>query len=221
MGKTKSINVWDIFVRVFHWVLAGSIVGMYISAEEMKSVHIRLGYLVVALVLARIVWGFIGTKHARFGDFLYRPAEIYRYLKSLLTGKPIHYIGHNPAGGLMIFVMLIALLATTFAGLKTLAADGRGPLAYNTTPSVLSSAYADEDEHEQDGKYHSGSLRNEAKETYWKEVHEMMTGFMLFLIIVHICGVLVSSWLHKENLTLSMVTGKKKSTHDPSVVSRK
>lgn len=215
MGNPKSINVWDIFVRVFHWALVGSIIGMYISAKKMNSVHIRLGYLVIALVLARIVWGFIGTKHARFGDFLYRPAEIYQYLKSLFTGKPIHYIGHNPAGGLMILVMLIALLSTAFAGLKTIAADGKGPLAH-TSQSLLSSAYADEDEHEGDEKNHPKFQRDVEKHEFWEEIHEGMTSVMLFLIFIHICGVLASSWLHKENLILSMITGKKKSAQGPT-----
>ena len=214
MGKMESVKVWDIFVRMFHWALVGSIIGMYISGEEMHGVHIRLGYFVIALVVTRIVWGFIGTKHARFGDFLYGPNEIFKYLKSLLVGKPIHYVGHNPAGGLMVFVLLIALLATTFAGLKALAAEGRGPLAY-ANQSILSSAYAHEDEHEADENrtYDSGSRRQEGKDKFWKEIHEGMTGFMLVLIIIHICGALISSWLHKENLILSMITGKKPARH--------
>ncbi|MGD8837490.1 MAG: cytochrome b/b6 domain-containing protein [Desulfobacteraceae bacterium] len=211
VAKMESIKVWDIFVRGFHWALVGSMIGMYISGEEMKSVHIRLGYFVMVLVLVRIVWGFIGTKHARFVDFLYRPAEIFHYLKSLLFGKPIHYIGHNPAGGLMVLVMLITLLATTYAGLKALAADGKGPLA-NIDQSILSSAYADEDEHEEEEEHYPKSYRDKAKDEFWEEIHKVMTTSMLFFVVIHICGVLVSSWLHRENLILSMITGKKKST---------
>lgn len=214
-GKMKSVKVWDIFVRIFHWALVGSMIGQYISGEEFQGVHIRLGYVVVILVLARIVWGFVGTKHARFVDFLYKPTEILKYLKSLFVGRPIHYIGHNPAGGFMVFVMLIALMAATFTGLKALAADGKGPLA-NTKTSISRLAYADDDEHEGDEgeKYHSDALRNEQKEEFWEEQHKIMTSFMLFLIIVHIGGVFLSSWMHKENLILSMITGKKKfSTH--------
>lgn len=213
----QSIKIWDMFVRIFHWALVGLLVGQYISGEAFKGVHIRLGYGVIILVLARIVWGFVGTKHARFADFLYKPSEIFNYLKSLFVGRPIHYRGHNPAGGLMVFVMLIVLMATIFTGLKTLAADGKGPLA-NTKTAVSGLAYADEDQHEGHGgeKYHSNAFRNEGKEKFWKEIHEMMTGFMLFLIIVHIGGVLASSWLHKENLILSMITGKKKSITRPT-----
>lgn len=215
MGKIESVKVWDIFVRFFHWALVGSIIGMYISGEDMQGVHVRLGYFVIALVLARILWGFIGTRHARFGDFLYGPSDIFHYLKSLFVDKPIHYVGHNPAGGLMILVILIALLATTFTGLKALAAEGKGPLA-TANPSVLSSAYADEDEHEEDEKHYTKSDRKREKDEFWEEIHEGMTSFMLFLIIIHICGALISSWLHKENLILSMITGKKRSIDHPT-----
>jgi len=189
---------------------------MYISGEEFKRVHIRLGYFIITLVLARIAWGFIGTKHARFSDFLYKPTEILGYLKSLLVGKPKHYIGHNPAGGFMIFVILIALLITTFTGLKALATEGQGPLA-NTNIFVLRTANADEDGQEDEvEKYNSAPFVNKEKEELWEELHEIMTNLMIFLIIIHVCGVLVSSWLHKENLILSMVTGKKKSLNHPT-----
>lgn len=209
--KIESIKVWDLFVRVFHWSLVGSIMGLYMSGEALKGVHYRLGYFVIILAVARIIWGFIGTKHARFRDFLYRPIEILNYVKSLFVGSPIHYIGHNPAGGLMIVLMLIALLATTFTGLKALATEGQGPLA-NSNIAILRLVYADGNEHEDedDEKINSGSLQNEEKEHFWEQMHETMTHFMLFLISIHIAGVLVSSWLHKENLIIAMITGKKK-----------
>jgi len=212
----KAIKVWDLFVRTFHWTLVGSVLGMYISGEDFKGVHIRLGYFVIILVLARIVWGVIGTKHARFSDFLYKPTEIFDYLKGLFVGKPKHYIGHNPAGGFMIFAILIALLVTAFTGLKTLAADGKGPLA-KANIFVLKTANADEDGQEDEGeRYHSVLHADEEKEELWEELHEIMVNFLIFLVIVHVCGVLVSSWLHKENLILSMITGKKRPLNHPT-----
>ncbi len=152
----KSVKVWDIFVRTFHWALVGSTIGLYLSGEDFKGVHIRLGYFVTCLVLSRVIWGFIGTKHARFTDFLYRPGKIYQYLKSLIGGNPTHYIGHNPAGGLMIIVMLLSLLVTAFTGLKTLANEGQGPLADTGEASILQFAYADEDEHDDDDQNRIG-----------------------------------------------------------------
>jgi cytochrome b len=206
----KSVKVWDIFVRTFHWALVGSMIGLYLSGEDFKSVHVVLGYFVSCLVLLRVIWGFIGTKHARFNDFLYRPGKIYQYLKSLIGGNPTHYIGHNPAGGLMIIVMLLSLLVTAFTGLKTLADEGKGPLA-DTGISILGSAFADEDEHDGDNQKHkNGHHQKKQKEGFWEEIHEFMTGFLIFLIIIHLGGVIVSSWIHKENLVLAMINGRKK-----------
>ena len=122
----KSEKVWDIFVRTFHWTLVGSMIGLYLSGDNFESVHTILGYFVICLVLLRIIWGFIGTKHARFHDFIYRPSKIYHYLKSLINGNPTHYTGHNPAGGLMVIVMLLSLLVTAFTGLRLSVARGRG-----------------------------------------------------------------------------------------------
>ena len=207
----KSEKVWDIFVRTFHWTLVGTMIGLYLSGDDFKSVHIILGYFVIFLVLLRIIWGFIGTKHARFHDFLYRPGKIYHYLKSLINGKPIHYLGHNPAAGLMVIVMLFSLLLAAFTGLKALGSEGKGLLT-NAGISIFQFAYADEDEHDDDDQKHkSGDHRKKQKEEFWEEIHESMSRFMIFLIIIHLVGVVVSSWIYKENLILAMINGRKKS----------
>ena len=206
----KSEKVWDIFVRTFHWTLVGSMIGLYLSGDDFESVHTILGYFVICLVLLRIIWGFIGTKHARFHDFLYRPSKIYHYLKSLINGNPTHYIGHNPAGGLMVIVMLLSLLVTAFTGLKTLGSEGKGPLT-NAGISILRFAHADEDQDDDDDRtYKASHHQKNHKEEFWEEIHESMTSFMIFLIITHLVGVIVSSWIHKENLILTMINGRKK-----------
>ena len=128
-GNLQTVKVWDPFVRFFHWTLVFCIIGQFITAEDFQNVHVILGYVIIGLVLSRILWGFIGTKYARFNDFLYRPSTTIRYLKSLFNGRPEHYIGHNPAGGLMIIVLLLSLLVTTFTGLMTLGSEGKGPFA--------------------------------------------------------------------------------------------
>ena len=204
----KSVKVWDIFVRIFHWALVGSIFGMFMTGDDFKNVHMYLGYLVIVLILDRILWGFFGSKHARFSDFIYKPGTIYEYLRGLIKGSPKHYLGHNPAGGLMIVVMLISLLITAFAGLKTIGSEGRGPLA-NKDISIVQPAFADEDEHDE-GLAKKGSRRQkEQKSEFWEEIHEGMTGFIIFLVIVHVGGVIASNWVHKENLILGMITGRK------------
>jgi len=99
MDNTQFIKVWDIAIRVFHWTLVGCYALAFISSENIPKLHVFFGYSVLFLVLFRILYGFVGSKYARFSDFLYRPAQIADYLKGLLIGRPKHYIGHNPAGG--------------------------------------------------------------------------------------------------------------------------
>jgi len=204
----KSVKVWDIFVRIFHWALVGSIIGMFLTGDDFKNAHMNLGNFVICLILARILWGFFGSKHARFSDFLYKPSAIYEYLRDLIKGSPKHYLGHNPAGGLMVVVMLISLFITAFAGLKTLGSEGLGPLA-NKGIALVRPAYADEDEHDEGAVNTDGRHQKEQKSEIWEDIHETMTGFIIFLVIVHVSGVIISSWVHKENLILSMITGKK------------
>lgn len=212
--NTNEVKVWDVFVRIFHWTLVGSVIFSYLSGEEFKPLHIRSGYFIASLLSARIIWGFVGTKYARFKDFLYGPRTIYDYLKSLVKGNPEHYLGHNPAGGLMIVVMLITLSIIVFTGLKMIALEGKGPLA-GTDISTLRAAYADEDEdddemYRDDRHDKSGRDQKEQKDGLLKQVHELMTSFLILLAIVHVAGVITSSWIHKENLVMGMITGKKK-----------
>lgn len=210
--KNKSIKVWDVFARIFHWTLVGVMICQYLTGDRFKNVHIKLGYFLICLVLARILWGFFGSKHARFSDFVYGPGTIISYLKGLIKSNPRHYLGHNPAGGLMIIILLFSLLVTAFTGLKTLGSRGQGPLA-DEGISIVRLTYADEDKHDDNDDhqtYRKGHKEKNPKYEFWKEIHESMTGFMIFLIIVHISGVIVSSWVHKENLILAMITGRKK-----------
>jgi cytochrome b len=210
--KNNSIKVWDVFVRIFHWTLVGVMIGQYLTGDRFKNVHVKLGYFLICLVLARILWGFFGSKHASFSDFVYGPGTIITYLKGLNKGNPKHYLGHNPAGGIMIIILLFSLLVTSFTGLKILGSKGQGPLA-DEGISIVRLTYAYEDEHDDNDDqqtYRKGRGQKSKENEFWEEIHELMTGFMLFLIIVHISSVIVSSWVHKENLIFAMITGRKK-----------
>ena len=208
--EKHTVKVWDPFVRFFHWALVLAIILQFVSAESSKTWHIRIGYFIIFLVLARIVWGFVGTRHARFTDFIYRPGAIFEYLWGLVRNKPKRYLGHNPAGGIMVVILLAALLVTTFTGLKALGAKGAGPFAGSQT-TILSAAHADDDREHED-RYLRGARHGQTRQgnEIWKEIHETMTGVLLFLAIFHVCGVLASSWAHRENLIFGMLTGKKK-----------
>lgn len=114
----KSIVVWDPFVRVFHWSLVTAYILAWATADEGGGLHERVGYFVLALIGLRVVWGLVGSRHARFSDFVLGPRRTLAYLRSLLTGKATHYIGHNPIGGWMILALLLTLLATSVSGIQ-------------------------------------------------------------------------------------------------------
>ncbi len=113
---SQKIRVWDPFIRVFHWSLVLAYAVAWASAEEWNLLHERVGYYILALVGLRIVWGLIGSKHARFTDFVAGPSRLVDYLRSLRAGTAKHYLGHNPAGGLMVLLLIASLLATGVTG---------------------------------------------------------------------------------------------------------
>lgn len=199
----NSIKVWDPLVRIFHWSLVALFTIAYFTAEESESAHAIVGYAISGLLIFRITWGFLGTEHARFSDFIYSPREIAGYLKGLFRGNPRHYLGHNPAGGLMVLILLIALTATCVSGLKAYGAEGHGPLAGHL---LASTAYADGGD---DDESHANGGEDKEGEEFWEEVHEVFVNITLFLIAIHIMGVVASSYLHKENLIKAMITGRK------------
>jgi len=202
MSNENTVQVWDILVRVFHWSLVGTFVIAYITSEGDETLHIYAGYVVMGLIIFRVIWGFIGSRYARFSDFIYSPSAVIQYIKGLKSGQPKHYLGHNPAGGWMIVALLIGLFAISISGLMLDAAeDAKGPLAGVTVDlSVVKQAYADDDEGRSGGQ----------SEEFWEEIHEASTNLTLLLIFLHIAGVAVSGRLHNENLVKAMITGKKK-----------
>ena len=105
----SRVYVWDRVVRSFHWLLVLLFTVSYITGEEESEFHVYSGYTIAALVIIRVLWGFIGSEHARFSDFVRPPAAAVTYVKSLFSGRPRHYLGHNPAGGLMVLAMLVCL----------------------------------------------------------------------------------------------------------------
>lgn len=117
-AAASPVRVWDVPVRVFHWLLAFCFAVAYLTAEldDWRLLHVTLGYTVAGLVLFRLVWGICGTRYARFSNFVRGPKAIANYLRSLLSGRPAHYTGHNPAGAVAIVLMLALALLLTTAG---------------------------------------------------------------------------------------------------------
>ncbi len=194
-----TVKVWDALVRIIHWSLVIFFTIAYLTGEEESNLHNNAGYAVLGLVAFRLLWGFVGTEHARFRDFLYGPASTLAYVRSLLTSKPRRYLGHNPLGGWMIAALLASLLVTCWSGIEYIGSRGEGPLAGDTTV-LIGVALADEE--------HGGGAEEEGDE-FWEEVHEISANLTLVLVFIHIAGVIVASRIHRENLVRAMVTGYK------------
>lgn len=180
--------VWDLFVRIFHWSLVVSFTAAYLTAEYgYDEVHEYLGYIVTVLVISRIVWGFIGSKYARFSSFIYPISEKLKHFKAILKNDHKEYhMGHTPLGGAMVFAILLGLLGLVSSGLILLGwSEYMGPVWALGVPV-------------------SERLGEAAK---W--VHYHLPELMLFLIGAHILGVFIAIKQHGEALVHSMFHGYK------------
>lgn len=116
--------IWDLPTRVFHWLLAVCVLGAWLTAESERSrmLHLALGYSSAVLVAWRLVWGFVGSRYARFADFVTSPAAVLSYLRAYLPAARIagqtqtHYVGHNPAGGWAVLALLVVVALADITG---------------------------------------------------------------------------------------------------------
>jgi len=182
----RVVRTWDPLIRLFHWTLVAAFFTAYLIEDDWMSLHVLAGYTVLGLLLFRIIWGVIGTRHARFTDFVCSPAKTLAYLKDAIAFRARRYLGHNPAGAAMIIAMLFSLTATAVTGLALYGyAEFSGPLAglVRDIPDWL-----------------GGSL---------EDVHEFFADFTVLLVLLHLAGVVLTSLQHRENLVRSMFTGIK------------
>lgn len=196
--QTAEVPVWDPFVRICHWLLATAVIVAWITDEPLWM-HIWLGYLAATLVVLRIVWGLVGPKYARFADFVRGPRLVFGYLVDLMRFSSKRYLGHSPAGGAMILVLLFMVAVTAGTGMATLAAQrGEGPLAGVIAkvdrPDVQGGRDEDEDR----------------EGLFIKEVHDTLAHITLMLVALHLAGVVIASVSHDENLVRAMITGRKR-----------
>ncbi|HID36688.1 MAG TPA: cytochrome B [Ghiorsea sp.] len=181
-------KVWDLFVRFFHWSLVVSFTAAYLTAEYgYDEIHEFLGYFITLLIVARIVWGFIGSKYARFSNFIFAVPEYVSNFKAIMTNKhDKHYTGHNPLGGLMVFALIGGLFILVSSGLILLGwSEYTGPVWALGIP--VSESFGEVIEF----------------------IHYELPEIMLILIGAHILGVFVAMKQHGENLVRSMFTGFK------------
>ena len=114
-SSAPRVTVWDLGVRLFHWSLVSMVVLTYLF-DEPRKLHRGMGYVVIILIAFRLIWGFVGGKHARFADFIPSPARLFGYLRDMLRGREARYLGHNPAGAAMIVLLLCTLSAIGATG---------------------------------------------------------------------------------------------------------
>lgn len=186
----KRILIWDVPTRLFHWLFALSFAVAWLTSEndQWLSVHTFFGYLMLGLLGFRLIWGVAGGHYARFTSFLYSPITGLAYLRQVLSGSGARYIGHNPAGSQAVYLLLALGLAVCVTGMFTQGGE------------------------EQQGAV--AGLVSVAMGIIIKEGHEITAILMLLLVFGHLAGVAVESWLHKENLPRSMVTGMKDAPED-------
>jgi cytochrome b len=167
------VQVWDPFVRIFHWSLVGLFVLAFATGDETEWLHLTAGYAIAVLIVLRIIWGFVGSRHARFSDFVRKPRDVTDYVRTALRLRAPRYLGHNPAGGVMIFALLAMLIGISASGFMM------------TTDAFWGAQWVE-------------------------DLHEGLVYAMLWLIALHVVGVVFSSIEHGENLIRAMITGRKR-----------
>lgn len=115
-AQVRAVKVWDPFVRLFHWSLVACVLLNQWVLEAGETPHQWAGYIASALVVARILWGFVGSRHARFSDFFPTPARLRGHLAALRAHRPLEQVGHNPLGALMMLALMALVLALGVTG---------------------------------------------------------------------------------------------------------
>ena len=182
----RAVTVWDLPTRLFHWTLVILMIAQWLTAENSETMdyHVWGGYAVLALVLFRLIWGFVGSDTARFGDFLRGPGAALEYAKALRHGAAPHYLGHNPMGGWSIVAMLALLLVQAGTGLFA-----------NDDILIEGPLYA---------------WVSKGTSDWLTSIHKFSFNLLLLVIAVHISAVLFYLLVKRENLIHPMLSGRKR-----------
>jgi cytochrome b len=177
------VYVWDPFVRIFHWSLLAAFTVAFLTDDDTLRLHVWAGYAVGILIAARVIWGFVGPRRARFSDFIYNPSTTIRYVRDLLLFRAERHLGHSPGGGAMVVLLLVFLAVTVLTGLIVYGGEQQGgPLA--------------------------GMFARDTAEAV-EEFHEILANITLALVLAHVAAVALASFVHRENLVRAMITGHK------------
>ena len=182
MSETKTVRVWDLPTRLFHWSLLVLVVVSWFTGEEeglASFIHRLSGEAIVGLLVFRLIWGFAGGEYARFSHFFAPPAEIIAHIKELVRFKAAPTLGHNALGSLASLVLLLLVALVAITGLLSADGDRTGPLSVIFNVNL-------------------------------KDIHEPAFRVLQAMIVVHILGVAVTSFASRDNLPRAMITGAKK-----------
>lgn len=180
------IKVWDIPTRLFHWLLVALIIFSVVSAKlggNWTVWHMRSGYAILALILFRILWGFVGSDTARFAHFVRSPAAVLRYLADTARGTAARVAGHNPAGGYSVLLLLATVLTQAITGLfidDEIA--NQGPLYRKVPGSIVSWA---------------------------TRIHHWNEKVLYFAVGLHVLAILYYVFIKRDNIVRPMVGGSK------------
>jgi cytochrome b len=172
VSKNKRQPVWDLAVRCLHWMLVASVAAAWITSSRPGAAHEYVGYGAAAIVALRLVWGFAGSRYARFAQFVRPPAQTLRYMREVTKARAPRHLGHNPLGGWMVLALLACLAFVT----------GSGWIA--TTDAFWGYAWP-------------------------VRMHVAVAWTLVLLVVLHVAGVALTSWQHRENLVGAMITGEK------------
>ena len=176
----EPVPVWDRLVRILHWTLIATIGVAWIATERSVEWHERIGYLAGVLVTIRIVWGFIGRRHARFADFVRSPMTVSRYALAVMRHREVRFIGHNPLGGWMVVALIVCVVAIVVTGWLF------------TTDRFWG-------------------------EPWLSDLHSILAWTLVWLVVLHVAGVLFTSLRHRENLVRAMIDGRKRAAEGDDV----
>ncbi|MDU0353066.1 cytochrome b/b6 domain-containing protein [Paraglaciecola aquimarina] len=186
--------VWDLPVRLFHWILAISLVVQWFTAEVIENAmdfHFYLGYFILGLIIFRLIWGFIGTKYAKFSSFIAGPKAMLAYLRALMNREDTSTIGHNPVGGLMLPLVLTLVGIQAVTGLFT-------------SDDIVHS-----------GPYYDSVSSSVQKTLQW--LHHQTFSFLWIFVAIHIVAILWYKFALKHDLIRPMFNGKKVVTEQQAI----
>lgn len=182
----KKNLVWDIPVRLFHWLLVLCLLGQWVTAEVLEDamdLHFYIGYFTLGLIIFRLIWGFVGTKYARFTSFIAGPKMMLAYLRSIIFKQPTLSIGHNPVGGLLLPAVIILVGLQAISGLFT------------SDDIVYSGPYA--------------ASANADLQQWMQWLHHNIFNVLLAIIAIHLIAIFWYLIFLKHNLIKPMLDGKK------------